>query len=231
MRAACSKTPGSSPIPEMYHLDRLARRRARRADHHRDRLQARRSRSRSTANKLSPAELLTRLNDIAGANGIGRIDLVENRFVGMKSRGVYETPGGTILLTAHRAIEASPSIAAPRISKGRADAALCRADLQRLLVQPRTQRCSRPRSTRASRRSPAMSASSSTRAMSSSPAERRRAPSTARRSPPSRKTTSTISATPRASSSSTPFASAPSSANPANDPAPVGVRRRAAALT
>ena len=55
--------------------------------------------------KMSPAELLGRLNQIAGANGIGRIDLVENRFVGMKSRGVYETPGGTILLTAHRAIE------------------------------------------------------------------------------------------------------------------------------
>ncbi|MGI9450842.1 MAG: argininosuccinate synthase [Geminicoccaceae bacterium] len=55
--------------------------------------------------KLSPAALLTKLNEIAGANGIGRIDLVENRFVGMKSRGVYETPGGTILLTAHRAIE------------------------------------------------------------------------------------------------------------------------------
>ena len=54
---------------------------------------------------LSPAALLTRLNELAGANGIGRLDLVENRFVGMKSRGVYETPGGTILLTAHRAME------------------------------------------------------------------------------------------------------------------------------
>ncbi|MGA7712724.1 MAG: argininosuccinate synthase [Rhizomicrobium sp.] len=54
---------------------------------------------------LSPAGLLTRLNELGRANGIGRIDLVENRFVGMKSRGVYETPGGTILLTAHRAIE------------------------------------------------------------------------------------------------------------------------------
>ncbi len=54
---------------------------------------------------LSPAALLTRLNELAGANGIGRLDLVENRFVGMKSRGVYETPGGTLLLTAHRAIE------------------------------------------------------------------------------------------------------------------------------
>ena len=54
---------------------------------------------------LSPAELLTRLNELGGANGIGRLDLVENRFVGMKSRGIYETPGGTILLAAHRAIE------------------------------------------------------------------------------------------------------------------------------
>jgi len=55
--------------------------------------------------KLSPATLLTRLNQLGHDNGIGRLDLVENRFVGMKSRGVYETPGGTILLAAHRAIE------------------------------------------------------------------------------------------------------------------------------
>jgi argininosuccinate synthase len=55
--------------------------------------------------KMSPATLLTRLNALGGANGIGRLDLVENRFVGMKSRGVYETPGGTILLAAHRGIE------------------------------------------------------------------------------------------------------------------------------
>ena len=54
---------------------------------------------------LSPAALLTRLNELGRANGIGRLDLVENRFVGMKSRGVYETPGGTILLHAHRGIE------------------------------------------------------------------------------------------------------------------------------
>ena len=54
---------------------------------------------------MSPATLLTTLNDYGRDNGIGRLDLVENRFVGMKSRGVYETPGGTILLTAHRAIE------------------------------------------------------------------------------------------------------------------------------
>ena len=55
--------------------------------------------------KLSPAALLTRLNALGRENGIGRLDLVENRFVGMKSRGVYETPGGTILLAAHRGIE------------------------------------------------------------------------------------------------------------------------------
>jgi argininosuccinate synthase len=54
---------------------------------------------------LSPATLLAKLNELGKANGIGRLDLVENRFVGMKSRGVYETPGGTILLQAHRAIE------------------------------------------------------------------------------------------------------------------------------
>jgi len=55
--------------------------------------------------QLSPATLLEKLNELGGANGIGRLDLVENRFVGMKSRGIYETPGGTILLVAHRGIE------------------------------------------------------------------------------------------------------------------------------
>jgi len=55
--------------------------------------------------KMSPATLLTKLNQLGGDNGIGRLDLVENRFVGMKSRGVYETPGGSILLVAHRAME------------------------------------------------------------------------------------------------------------------------------
>jgi len=55
--------------------------------------------------KMSPAVLLEKLNELGGANGVGRIDLVESRFVGMKSRGVYETPGGTVLLHAHRAIE------------------------------------------------------------------------------------------------------------------------------
>ena len=56
-------------------------------------------------NRLSPSALLTELNRLAGENGIGRLDLVEGRFVGMKSRGVYETPGGTILIKAHRAME------------------------------------------------------------------------------------------------------------------------------
>jgi argininosuccinate synthase len=55
--------------------------------------------------EISPATLLTKLNELGGANGIGRIDIVENRYVGMKSRGVYETPGGTILIAAHRGIE------------------------------------------------------------------------------------------------------------------------------
>ncbi|MFN2354244.1 MAG: argininosuccinate synthase [Desulfopila sp.] len=54
---------------------------------------------------MEPLQLFTRLNKLGGANGIGRLDLVENRFVGMKSRGVYETPGGTLLRTAHRALE------------------------------------------------------------------------------------------------------------------------------
>jgi len=55
--------------------------------------------------KMSPAKLLSKLNNFAGNNGIGRVDLVENRFLGIKSRGVYETPGGTLLINAHRAIE------------------------------------------------------------------------------------------------------------------------------
>ena len=56
-------------------------------------------------NPMSAAEVLTQLNKVAGENGIGRLDMVENRYVGMKSRGCYETPGGTIMLKAHRAIE------------------------------------------------------------------------------------------------------------------------------
>jgi argininosuccinate synthase len=55
--------------------------------------------------RMKPHELLARLNELGGKHGVGRLDLVENRYVGMKSRGCYETPGGTILLRAHRAIE------------------------------------------------------------------------------------------------------------------------------
>ena len=55
--------------------------------------------------KMSPATILTKLNQLGGKHGIGRLDIVENRYVGMKSRGCYETPGGTIILKAHRAIE------------------------------------------------------------------------------------------------------------------------------
>jgi argininosuccinate synthase len=55
--------------------------------------------------RLGPVELLEKLNDVGGRAGVGRIDIVENRFVGMKSRGVYETPGGTILHHAHKAVE------------------------------------------------------------------------------------------------------------------------------
>ena len=55
--------------------------------------------------QLPPVELLSTLNEIGGRHGVGRVDIVENRFVGMKSRGVYETPGGTLLLHAHRAVE------------------------------------------------------------------------------------------------------------------------------
>ena len=84
---------------------RRARGRPRQADLRRDRPSRPATPSPSTAKPMSPATLLTRLNALGRDNGIGRVDLVENRFVGMKSRGIYETPGGTILHVAHRAIE------------------------------------------------------------------------------------------------------------------------------
>ena len=90
--------------------------------------------------RLSPAAVLTELNRLGGKHGIGRLDLVENRYVGMKSRGCYETPGGTIMLKAHRAHRidhARPRSGAP---EGRPDAALRLADLQRLLVEPGARR-------------------------------------------------------------------------------------------
>ena len=83
---------------------------------------------------MSPATVLEHLNKVAGANGIGRLDLVENRYVGMKSRGCYETPGGTVMLRAHRAIE---SITLDRESAHLKDSLMPevrRAGLQRLLV-------------------------------------------------------------------------------------------------
>ena len=88
--------------------------------------------------KMSPATLLTHLNKLGRENGIGRLDLVENRFVGMKSRGMYETPGGTILYFAHRGIEFDHPRPGRSSPQGRADAEVRRAHLQRLLVLART---------------------------------------------------------------------------------------------
>ncbi len=78
---------------------------------------------------MSPATLLTQLNSLGRENGIGRLDLVENRFVGMKSRGMYETPGGTILYFAHRGIEFDHARSRRGASEGRADAEIRRAHL------------------------------------------------------------------------------------------------------
>ena len=86
---------------------------------------------------MSPATILTRLNELGGKHGVGILDLVENRFVGMKSRGVYETPGGTILLEAHRGIEQITLDSGSGHLKELDHAALRGTDLQRLLVQPR----------------------------------------------------------------------------------------------
>ena len=86
---------------------------------------------------MSPATLLAALNKLGHDNGIGRLDLVENRYVGMKSRGMYETPGGTILLARaprHRIDHPRPR---RRASQGRTDAEIRRAHLQRLLVLAR----------------------------------------------------------------------------------------------
>jgi len=97
---------------------------------------------------MSPATLLTALNALGKANGIGRIDLVENRFVGMKSRGIYETPGGTILYAAHRAME---SITLDRGAAHLKDELMPK--YAELLYYgfwfARSARCSRPPSTRA----------------------------------------------------------------------------------
>ena len=85
---------------------------------------------------LTPAAVIERLNAVGGEHGVGRIDIVENRYVGMKSRGCYETPGGTIMLRAHRAIESITLDREAAHTQGRADAALRPRHLQRLLVEP-----------------------------------------------------------------------------------------------
>ena len=82
---------------------------------------------------MSPATILTRLNEIGGAHGIGRLDFVENRFVGMKLRGIYETSGGTVLLEAHRGIE-QITLDSGAGHLRQFDAALRGTDLQRILV-------------------------------------------------------------------------------------------------
>ena len=151
---------------------------------------------------LSPGERCSRrLNEIAGAHGIGRLDLVENRFVGMKSRGVYETPGGTVLLAAHRAIE---SITLDRGAAHLKDELMPRyAELiyngfwfapERLMLQALIDQQPGARHRHAS-------GSSSTRAACRWSAASRRTASTTTPSRPSRPTPSTTSATPRASSS------------------------------
>jgi argininosuccinate synthase len=85
--------------------------------------------------KMTPAEILIHLNKVGGENGIGRVDMVENRYVGIKSRGVYETPGGTILHAAHRAVE---SITMDRevMYLRFHGSAICGYGLLRVLVRP-----------------------------------------------------------------------------------------------
>jgi argininosuccinate synthase len=86
-------------------------------------------RSRSMGNAVARDLAGTKLNALGKANGIGRLDLVENRFVGMKSRGMYETPGGTILHVAHRGIESITLDRGAAHLKDEPDAEICRADL------------------------------------------------------------------------------------------------------
>ena len=151
---------------------------------------------------LSPAGLLTRLNELGGTHGIGRLDLVENRFVGMKSRGVYETPGGTILQAAHRGIE---SLCLDRGAMHLKDELMPRyAELiyngfwfspEREMLQALIDKSQERVEGRVR-----LKLYKGWRAWS---AANRRTASTARRTSPSRKTRSTTSATPRALSSST----------------------------
>ena len=92
---------------------------------------------------LGPASLLARLNELGGPHGIGRVDLVENRFVGMKSRGVYETPGGTVLHHAPPGDGVADARSRRRPSQGRAHAALRRARLHGFWFAPERATCSR----------------------------------------------------------------------------------------
>ena len=85
---------------------------------------------------MSPAVLLKTLNQLGGGHGIGRVDIVENRYVGMKSRGCYETPGGTILLKAHRAIESLTLDREMAHLKDELMPRYARLIYQRLLVEP-----------------------------------------------------------------------------------------------
>ena len=168
-------------------------------------------RCRSTARRCRPAALLTRLNELGGRHGVGRLDLVENRFVGMKSRGIYETPGGTVLLAAHRGIE---SITLDRGAAHLKDELMPKyAELiyngfwfspEREMLQALIDKSQEHvAGTRA--------ASSSTRARPASSAAPRRSRSTPRATSPSRTTPApTTRRTRPASSRSTPCASASS---------------------
>jgi argininosuccinate synthase len=137
--------PDFAPEDSMWRIT-VSPEKARQAPDHRTRLREGRHRLDRRQAPFAGTVLET-LNTIGGKHGIGRLDMVENRYVGMKSRGCYETPGGTILLAAHRAIESITLDRGAIAPEGRADAALCRAGLQRLLVQHRSARCCRPRST------------------------------------------------------------------------------------
>ena len=114
---------------------------------------------------LGPAALLGRLNEIAGANGVGRADMVENRFVGMKSRGVYETPGARFWPRRGAPSKASPSIGAPRTSRTSSCRAMPSSSTTASGSRP-SAACCRPPSTPARQASPARPGSSSTRAAS-----------------------------------------------------------------
>ncbi len=150
---------------------------------------------------LSPANLLAKLNDYGRTHGIGRLDLVENRFVGMKSRGMYETPAAPSSTPPTAPSSSSPSTAAPPTSRTNSARAMPSSSTTASGSAP-SARCSRPPSITASKRSAAPSGSSSTRARHGSSAASRRTRSIPKRSSPSKTTPApTTSATPKASSS------------------------------